>query len=256
MGLKYISVDHLVGGIELRPNDDSKISIEGFYKYYRDYPYSLLDSVSLASKSADYGVYGAEPAVSTSKGKAYGLEILYRDIDLMGFNILVSYTLVRSEFTNSTDAFIPSAWDNKNLLNITVQRKFKKNWQAGIKWRFVGGAPYTPADLNKSSLREAWDVRNQAYPDYTLYNQYRLKSFHQLDVRVDKDYFFKKWSLNVYVDIQNVYNFNADIPPEYTNLDLNGVPVIDPNDPSRYVLHEIINQSGTILPTIGIIIEF
>jgi hypothetical protein len=254
--LKYISADHLVGGIELRPDNDSKISLEGFYKYYSDYPFSLLDSVSMASKSADYGVYGAEPVVSTSKGKAYGLELLYRDVDLMGFNILVSYTLVRSKFTNATDAYIPSAWDNRNLFNITLQRKFKGNWEAGIKWRFVGGAPYTPADIKKSSLIAAWDLKKQSYPDYELYNQYRLKSFHQLDIRIDKDYFFKKWSLNVYVDVQNVYGHNADIPPEYSNLDMQGIPVIDPDDPSRYMLHVIENRSGTILPTIGIIIEF
>ena len=62
--------------------------------------------------------------------------------------------------------------------------------------------------------------------------------------------------MNLYVDIQNVYNFKASVPPEYTNLDLEGNPVIDPNDPARYVLRVIDNQTGTILPTIGVIVEF
>jgi len=255
-GLTYISVDHVVGGLELLPDEHSKLSLEGFYKYYRHYPFSLADSVSMASKSADYGVYGAEPVVSTSEGRAYGLELLYRNTDLMGFNLLLSYTLVRSEFTNATAAYIPSAWDNINLFNITVLKKFNGHWEAGLKWRYVGGAPYTPADLNKSSLRTAWDVRNQAYPDYTRYNRNRLKSFHQLDVRVDKAFFFRKWSLMLYVDVQNVYNFKVDTPPEYTNLDANGNPMIDPDDPSRYILMQVHVLSGTVIPTVGIIVEY
>jgi hypothetical protein len=191
-GLRYISVDHLVAGINYLPGGDSKLSVEGFYKQYRHYPFSLADSVSMASKSAGYDVYGAEPVVSTSKGRTYGLEVLYRNTDLMGFNILLSYTLVRSEFTNSSETYIPSAWDNINLFNIVVLKNFNAGWRVGLKWRYVGGAPYTPANLNISSLRTAWDVRNQAYPDYSQYNSERLRAFHQLDVRVDKEFFFPK----------------------------------------------------------------
>ena len=256
LGIKYIYVDQLVGGVEYRPNDDARLTVEGFYKHYADYPFSVTDSVSMASKGADFGVYGDEAVTSTSKGRTYGLEIYFRDTDLMGFNILASYTLVRSEFTNSKEEFIPSAWDNKHLFNITVLRKFGKSWSAGIKWRFAGGAPYTPADLERSSLIEAWEVNNRAIPDYDLYNTLRLTRFHQLDIRVDKEFFFKKWSLNLYVDIQNVYNFKAETPPDYTNTDTNGIPVINPTDPTRYVLREIGSNTGTVLPTVGVIVEF
>jgi len=197
-----------------------------------------------------------EAVTSTSKGRTYGLEIYFRDTDLMGFNILSSYTLVRSEFTNNKDDYIASAWDNKHLFNITVIRQFAKTWNAGVKWRFVGGAPYTPADLDQSSLIESWEVNNRAIPDYDRYNTLRLTRFHQLDVRVDKEFFFKKWSLNLYVDIQNVYNFKAETAPDYTNLDANGVPVINPADPTRYVLREIGGDTGTVLPTVGVIVEF
>ncbi|MBP6976722.1 MAG: TonB-dependent receptor [Bacteroidales bacterium] len=256
LGLKYIYVDQLVGGVEYRPNDDARLTVEGFYKHYADYPFSVTDSVSMASKGADFGIYGDEAVTSTSKGRTYGLEIYFRDTDLMGFNILASYTLVRSEFTDLKQAYIPSAWDNKHLFNITVIRQFGKNWNAGIKWRFAGGAPYSPADLDKSSLIEAWEVNNRAIPDYDLYNTLRLSRFHQLDVRVDKEFFFKKWSLNLYIDIQNVYNFKAETAPDYTNLDTNGIPVINPTDPTRYVLRKIGNDTGTVLPTIGVIVEF
>lgn len=256
LGLKYIYVDQVVGGVEYRPNDDARLTVEGFYKHYSDYPFSVTDSVSMASKGADFGVYGDEAVTPTSKGRTYGLEIYFRDTDLAGFNILASYTLVRSEFTDSKDAYIPSAWDNKHLFNITVLRQFGKTWNAGVKWRFAGGSPFTPADLERSSLIEAWEVNNRAIPDYDLYNTMRLSQFHQLDVRVDKEFFFKKWSLNIYLDVQNVYNFKAETAPDYTNLDTNGIPVINPSDPTRYVLREINGNTGTVLPTVGLIVEF
>jgi len=95
--LKYIRADHIVAGVEWLPGKESKISVEGFYKKYSNYPFSLIDSVSLASKGADFGIYGNEPVSSTSEGRAYGAEFLYRNRDLFGSNLTISYTLVRSE---------------------------------------------------------------------------------------------------------------------------------------------------------------
>jgi len=35
-----------------------------------------------------------------------------------------------------------------------------------------------------------------------------------------------------------------------------GSLVVNPEDPSRYLLRSVANPAGTILPTIGIIVEF
>ncbi|NTW24890.1 MAG: hypothetical protein HGA37_09335 [Lentimicrobium sp.] len=167
------------------------------------------------------------------------------------YNIILSYTYVRSEFIDNKDVYIPSAWDNRHLLNVTLSREFKRNWTFGARWRFVGGSPYSPWDMVRSSLKTAWDVRQQGYLDYSQFNTLRIGNFHQLDVRIDKQYFFDKWSLNLYVDIQNLYNFKQAGAPNLT---------IDNDNPSSpeslyYNLKEIENTSGTVLPTIGIIIE-
>ncbi|HSH51000.1 MAG TPA: TonB-dependent receptor [Bacteroidales bacterium] len=263
-GLKYISVDHLVGGFEYLPNDESVISLEGFYKYYRDYPFSVNDSIALSNKGADYGSFGDEEVLSVAEGQAYGLELLARHRNLWGFNLVLSYTLVRSEFKefddnlNLTSTFIPSSWDNIHLLNLTATRDLKRNWQFGFKWRFVGGSPYTPFDENKSSLINAWNARGREYLDYTQFNALRLDPFHQLDIRIDKQYFFEKWSLMFYIDVQNVYNFKSDEPDKLiTQTDQNGNILIDPNDPKRYDLKRIESDgTGTVLPSLGIIVQF
>jgi len=164
---------------------------------------------------------------------------------------------VRSEFRGLDFRWLPSTWDNKHLFSLTGTRKFSRNWDIGIKWRFVGGAPYTPYDIEKSSYKVAWDLQGRGYLDYSKFNTLRLKSFHQLDIRIDKEYFYAGWSLMLYADIQNVYNFKADQPPILIRVsDYNNIPVTDPSNPFKYSLKYINSQSGTVLPTIGVIIEF
>ncbi|MDY0342986.1 MAG: TonB-dependent receptor [Lentimicrobium sp.] len=254
---RYISSTHLVGGLEFRRSRNTRITLEGFYKHYNNYPVSVNDSVSLANKGGDFGVFGSEEVISNGKGRAYGTELYVRE-NLPGkINLILSYTFVRSEFAGTNEELIPSAWDNRHLFNAIVSKDFKRNWYVGLKWRFVGGSPYTPWDLDRSSLISAWDSRRQGFLDYSRFNSLRQKNFQQLDLRVDKQYFFGKWSLNLYMDIQNLYNFTQDGPPNLiTQTDNFGNDLIDPADPNRYLMKSIVNESGTVLPTIGIIVEF
>jgi hypothetical protein len=255
--LKYIAADHIVAGLELVPSENVQITIEGFFKNYSHYPYSVRDSVPLSSKSADYGIFGDEELVSTSNGKAYGFELLGRLKEFKKINLVFSYTYVRSEFRGLDSKMIPSSWDNKHLFNLTATKQFNHNWDLGIKWRYVGGAPYTPYNLDRSANKTAWDLQGQGYPDYSKFNTLRLKAFHQLDIRIDKQYFFSGWSLMLYADVQNVYNHKADQPPLLLReSDNNNIPVTDPDNPLKYKLKYLKNESGTVLPTIGIIIEF
>ncbi|HDP68412.1 MAG TPA: TonB-dependent receptor, partial [Candidatus Marinimicrobia bacterium] len=196
--LTYIAADHLIGGIEIITGVDSRIAVEAFYKRYSNYPFSVSDSISLASRGGDFGTIGDEEVVSTGKGRAYGLEIsgLYHFLgDLTG---IYAYTFVRSEFQNAAGEYIPSSWDSRHILTITMTKPFQDNWQVGTKWRFVGGLPYTPYDLEKTALVQAWNTQGRPFQDYARFNASRLNNFLQLDVRVDKTYNFSRWSLLVY----------------------------------------------------------
>jgi hypothetical protein len=255
--LKYIQSDHLVAGLELIPTENIQVTLEGFYKNYSKYPFSVRDQVPLSSKSAGYGIFGDEELTSVSDGRAYGIELLGRLKEFRQTNLVFSYTYVRSEFRDLNSVWIPSSWDNRHLLNVTATRKFKKNWDMGFKWRFVGGAPYTPYDLEKSAVKAAWDLQGQGYLDYSRFNTERLKAFHQLDLRIDKQFFLKGWSLMLYADVQNVYNHKADQPAILVRQsDANGIPLTDPGNPLKYSLKYLDGESGTVLPTIGIIVEF
>ncbi len=259
--LKYISSTQFSGGVEYFVGSNSQIIAEGFYKHYNNYPFSVRDSVSLANKGGDFGVVGDEEVVSTGIGRAYGFEILGRSKEFGKYSFLASYTFVYSEFQNATGDYIPSAWDQRHLFNVLFSRIFQKNWTIGAKWRYAGGSPYTPYDEALSSNVLAWSAQGRGYLDYNRFNSERLPGAHQFDIRVDKEYYLKRMTLNFYLDIQNLYNFQA-VGQDFLvrETDANGNPVIlNPNAPTEeqtYQLKYLKNTSGTVLPTIGIIVEF
>jgi hypothetical protein len=257
-GLRYLRSDHLVAGIEWLPSRASKVSLEGFYKTYGQYPFSVRDSVAIGSRPADFGVFGAEEVLSTGEGRAFGAELLYREQRIKGFNMILSYTFVRSEFRDGQGTYVPAAWDNRHILILTALKELPRNWDVGLKWRYSGGAPYTPYDLETSSLRDAWDAQGMPYLDYGRFNSLRLPAFHQLDLRIDKQFYLDRLSLMFYLDIQNVYNFKATQPANYIReVDESGQPlVVDDNGTERYRLKRLENSVGSVLPSIGIIIEF
>lgn len=257
--VRFIRNNQLIAGIELlQPEKNRRFTAEAFYKRYSNYPSSVLNGISLANLGADFGVIGNEAVISNSDGRAYGIEFLAQQRLFNDFYGIAALTLVRSEFTNpNTEGFIPSSWDNRIILSLTAGKRFKKNWEIGARWRYLGGTPYTPFDVEESALISNWDLRNQGILDFTQINGERLPAFHQLDLRVDKKYYFKNWNLNWYFDIQNAYNFQAQQAPLLVpERDDAGDLIVNPNDPSRYQLKLIENTAGNILPTIGLIIEF
>ena len=254
--LRYTISNQAIAGFEYRPMDNVKITAEGFYKQYEYYPVSVADGLSIASKGTNFGQIGDEQIVSTGKGRAYGVEVLAKLMEMKKFNLTATYTLFRSEFTDAGGVnYYRSSWDTKQLFNLIASYKLPKDWNVAIRWRFVGGAPYTPID-SASYNRAAWSITKQAYLNYKKFNTLSLPDAHQLDIRIDKEFYFKKWVLNLYTDIQNVYNFKTQSAPIYTNLDTNGNVIPDANgDPTKQGLRTFDSFGGTILPTIGIIIK-
>ena len=160
--LKYMRVMESSIGADWHLHDRIMISAEGFFKRYNRIPLSLQDNIPLACKGNDYGVVGNEPLASTADGRAYGLETMFRWQVSGRFHLVSSFTLYKSEYRNhSGDDYIPSAWDNRFILNMSGTYNLPKRWSIGGKVSYIGGAPYTPYDEDKSSLVQAWDAKGQ-----------------------------------------------------------------------------------------------
>ena len=255
--VKYIRNRMISGGFQYNQGQETKITLEGFYKMYDRYPMALNDSISLGNLGADFAVVGNEPVSSVSTGLAYGAEFLVQRRSRNGLYGILSYTLAWSQFADKNNVLVSSAWDSRHTLSVVVGKKLKKNWEIGGKWRFVTGRPYTPNDEITSMNVANWNVRGVAIPDYHRLNSMRLGNFNQFDLRVDKVWYKKKWSLNLYLDIQNFFNFKYEGPNTLiAQQDASGKLVKDPNNSNVYLKDYLPNSSGTVLPTIGVIFDF
>ena len=252
--LRYTISNQAIAGVEFLKGSDLRLTVEGFYKQYQYYPLSVEEGISTASKGTGFGQVGDEAIVSTGKGRAYGMEFLLKIMQMKNMNLTATYTLFWSEFTDNNNRYLPSTWDTRHLVNLIASYKLPNDWNIAGRWRFSGGAPYSPINMSLSEQKSAWDISNLPYIDYDNFNSLRLKPNHQFDIRIDKEFYFKKWLLNLYTDVQNVYNFKSESAPIYTNLGTDGQ--IKEKDANRYELREIGIVGGTVLPTIGIIVKF
>ena len=254
--LDYISVSQESLGLSWTPNENMELSVEGFYKLYGHMPFSLSDQIPLSCKGNDYGTIGNEALSSEAKGRSYGVELMFKWLLAQKLNLSSSLTIFKSEFKDGEQgSYVPSAWDNRFILNMSGTYNFPKHWSLGAKVSCIGGSPYTPYDVEKSSLVEAWNVQGRAYYDYSRYNQERLPVFGQLDVRVDKTFYLKKCMLGFYLDIQNITASKLRQPDALMSTG----QIENPSAPlseQRYVMKSIRQDSGTLLPTLGITFEY
>lgn len=254
--LDYISVSQESVGLSWTPNENMEFSVEGFYKLYGNMPFSLSDQIPLSCKGNDYGTIGNEALSSQAKGRSYGAELMFKWLLTQKLNLSSALTLFKSEFKDGKQGnYVPSAWDNRFILNVSGTYNFPKHWSVGAKVSCIGGSPYTPYDEAKSSLVEAWDVQGRAYYDYSRYNQERLPVFGQLDVRVDKTFYLKKCMLGFYLDIQNITGSKLRRPDALMSTG----QIENPSAPlaeQRYVMKSLRQESGTLLPTLGITFEY
>lgn len=253
---RYIRSDHYVAGISYQPSTSSIVSVEGFYKRYYNYPVSIVNGISLANLGGDFGIIGNEAITSSGRGESYGIETFVQKKLTGRLFGIASYTWYMTSFSGlNQNQKIRSAWDNRHLVSITAGYKFKRNWEFSSKLRYLGGFPYTPFDIQRS-LRE-YPLTGAGVANFGLLNTLQTGDFLQVDARIDKKWFFEKWSLNFYIDIQNILGrANITTGPRFAmrrNSDgtiftdaenPNGVPVFIPND------------GGSVIPSFGLIIRF
>ncbi|MBV71041.1 MAG: hypothetical protein CMH52_06780 [Myxococcales bacterium] len=146
-----------------------------------------------------------DPAVRVDNqgiGRAYGLELLLRQNLTSRFFGWIAYTLQRSERRDAPG----EEWrlfdtDQTHNLILVGQYKLTRKWTLGLRFRYVTGNPDTPVE---DTIYEA--DADRFVPIYGDTNSQRFDNFHQLDLRVDREWTFDTWRLTAYLDVRNVYN--------------------------------------------------
>ena len=260
--LSYIKNSHLVGGVEYNGKNNLRLTVEGYYKKYKNYPFSLRNQISLANIGANFGVVGNEPLDSRGFGETYGIEFLAQKRTVNNFYGIVAYTFGYSKFSNAAGNLLPSSWDSRHIVAVTAGKYLKRNWNLGARFRMQSGLPETPYDLQRSSLVNIWNISNGPLKNFDLLNSTRGNLSHQLDLRAEKKWVFKKWQFTAYMDIVNAYGSKSPSKLPVVNLqrDANNNGIIAnptaPENQQYYLLETGEIDRSTPIPYFGFIFEF
>ncbi|MFM2394115.1 MAG: hypothetical protein RLZZ546_2097 [Bacteroidota bacterium] len=257
----YLKGDHFTGGFEFLPSDELRFTAEAFYKNYGQVPISVLDGISLSNLGSDFNVLGNEAVTTTGKGRAYGFEFFAQKKLSSKFFGVFSYTFYKSEYSGSDGKLVASSWDNRHLVSVVWGYKLPRNWELGLKFRFQGGAAFTPLDERASRLN--YLSFGRGILDYSRLNTERLASFNSSDIRIDKKWNFKATTLDFFIDVTNWYGSKNIQPDDYTfkrNAENTGFETTDgapiKQDGSNAIPIKLNNATAQVTPTIGLIVEF
>lgn len=234
--LKAVQVNQYILGFDFLLREDTKLKVEAFLKDYKNYPASKLRTyLVLANTGAGYGgsesnfsSFGLEPLASGGKGNSRGIELSIQKkssgTPLYG---IFSLTYSETNFTSLDGIERPGSYDQSWILNLNTGYSFNEKWEASMKFRFATGYPFTPYDQ--------FGMQSPLY-----FNIERMKSFHSLDLRVDRRFDFDGLNLIVYLDVQNVYNNKNSTTVRW--------------DADKKAM--VTDSSIGVLPSIGVSLEF
>lgn len=226
--LQDIKAEHYIAGAEYFFSSDLRMTLETYYKNYSDYPVSVLRPyLILANNGGNFeqkDQFGLEQLVSRGTGYSKGIELFIQKALTTNYFGTISLSIFDAKYTALDNVERDSDFNNKIIFTIVGGYSFAKEWLASSKFRLTGGRPYTPINpVDGTRL-------------VPLYNTSNLPTYTSLDIRAEKRWNFKSWTLITYIDIQNVLN-----KKNITEYKWN-----------KFTKQIEANESIGILPTIGI----
>ncbi len=131
----------------------------------------------------------AEPdLLEVRDGESYGVEVLLRRAITNRLWGWIAYTLSWSDrLVGFGRVKSPSDWDQRHIMNLVLQYRLPRGYSVGGRLHFNTGRPYP---VYNEDTRMPEDYR-------------RLPSYTQLDLRVDREFVFDRFLLDVYVEVIN-----------------------------------------------------
>ncbi len=234
--LKNPHSDQIILGIDHLFAEDTKASVEVYYKTIKDKP---------IERSLITGSYDSEGFVSERHGRSYGAELFIQKKFAEKWYGTFSYSLTKAEGLDpryEEDHWYDWNYDYGSVLTVIGGYKYKfikhpwymkireKAWFSFINWlpfapadeleisfryRYAGGRPYTPK-LYDYHTRTWVTIPDPGYENVGMveWNTDRLGNYSRFDIMILRRFNFPKVSITTFFDLQNV--FNRDNPWDYT----------------------------------------
>lgn len=211
---------HYVLGLEYRTGKGTRFTLEFYDKEYinlpihPDYPKRLLSDRETFSL-----YYPTDQVVNAGTAYSRGVEFLIQKKLVRKFYGLFSGSYFRCRYKDLEGIERNRIYDNRYTMNFTLGYKPTRKWEFGVRWTIMGGAPYTPIDV-EASKREGDGIRDQ-----TRFNMARYPAYNSLNVRLEKRFHFSKTGLIIYLDVLNALN-RDNVLGYYWNSDENEIKQI------------------------------
>ncbi|MBS1517907.1 MAG: TonB-dependent receptor [Bacteroidetes bacterium] len=216
--LKSIRAEHFIIGAEHYLNSDIRITAEVYQKRYSDYPVSLDNpTYILVNGGSEYGPNIVTRAVSEGTGTVNGFDFaIQKKLSGNGIYGQLNYSYMKSKFKALEGGEVPNAFDQTHQATIVIGYQASDDWLIGLKYKFATGKPYTPFDVQAST------VAGRGVYDMSSYNALRLPDYMRIDLRIDKKFTFDKIGLVGYIEFQNILN-RENVSEYYWDKDSNSV---------------------------------
>ncbi len=247
--LPHKRADHYIGGFSYLLTESTRISIEGYLKFYSSLPLSLqwmTNSLNRTQKTFQY--------LSLKNKETRGVELFIQQKLSDNWYGTAAYsfakaltTAPRYEDVDSVEVLnnltYPADYDYRDVATIVLGynfsglsvRKFQKHWYGywsfllpvsgdeltvSSRFRYVSGRPYTPKIWSKNDSESKYTWKRSDIP-----NSARYPAYSKLDIRWDSKWYTGGRSIIVFLEAQNVFD-RANIT-DYTYP----TQPIDPNVP-------------------------
>jgi outer membrane receptor protein involved in Fe transport len=203
--LKTQSATHFIGGVEWLPREDTRVRVEAYRKSYNNQVVQPLGPTPDFVSDGNY--------FNTGDGTSQGFEISIQKALSGSLSGQASYGFTRSRRSVSLNGTkFPSDFERPHQLTLVGITRFY-GFSAAAKYRLASGLPYT----NRTSVEPfpGFGFFVQRIRSASDINALRLPNFASLDLRAEKRFDFKQWSLSPYLDIFNLTNHNTVVQPNY-----------------------------------------
>lgn len=189
--LKQSTSDHYTLGIEHQLNETLLIKFDSYYKTFDDLVVANIDPTT-------------PRYTNDADGDAYGFELFLNKSFSEGWYGWVSAAYSETRRRNKlTGEDFKYNYDQPWIVNLVSNHELNQDWTLGFKWRYQSGQLITPV---VSAAQTNVDNPDKYVPVYGDLNSRRLPDIHKLDIRLDRNYQYKKWNMDLYVEVLNVYN--------------------------------------------------
>ncbi len=194
--------DHLLTGLTWIVNSNTRVTLEGYYKRYKDYPVSpLFPQFSLANAGDSFEQNELLlPYVSFGRGRVRGLELFVEKKFAKKWYGQSNLSWSRTRHAGFDGVLRPGSFDYPLVANGVMGYALNRKWDFSVRAAYLTGRPITPFNIALSS------AQRRAVFDLARYNSVRAPDYFRLDFRVDRTFTFREKPVVLFVGLQNATN--------------------------------------------------